>query len=331
MFTKFNVLPLSKSCDCPFYGEAVDGSRQCFFKTVVTPPVAMMLVEGENSFTPELYTRDCGGEYQHCAFIPLLYHMDEANIDPAASSAQTEKVSAPTEQKSNLTGPKLADTGIDDFNPFDDQESDIAVLAQVPTPEVRKEPEVVEEKVPPPPFQGVQVKVARVTNPYLVKADVLVYPANNLLIVDDPLLVRMTNGKVQDQCDEIPRPIIMGNVYITQGKTLSGNVAIKQDAIYHAVVAGASRLVNTQDIASSIRKALLTAEANGATSVAMLPCDNGTHDLNQSALVQLSTVSQFLKSMKLESLRHIFIVMEDQESLATFETYYRRIFGSNGG
>jgi len=78
---------------------------------------------------------------------------------------------------------------------------------------------------------------------------------------------------------------------------------------------------------SAIKKALILAESNDAANVVMIPCDCGTHDIEDTARVQLSSIKTFLKTLKTPTtLRNIFIVMEDEVSYQTFEEYYNRIF-----
>ena len=101
---------------------------------------------------------------------------------------------------------------------------------------------------------------------------------------------------------------------------------VKPKSIYHAVVAGESRLVNEEDIRSSMRKSLHLAESNNAGNIVILPCDCGTHDIEDTARVQLSSILTYFKSKKDSNIRNVFIVMEDEESYKTFEEYYNRIF-----
>jgi len=171
---------------------------------------------------------------------------------------------------------------------------------------------------------GARVSIHKIENPYLVKADVLVYPANNMLNVDDVLLNRFSRGTIQTECDQIPKPIKMGHVYITSNG--GENSQIKPKQIYHAVVAGESRLVNEEDIKTSVRKSLLLADQNNAANIVFIPCDCGTHDINDTARVQLASIKTYLQSNKESKLKNIFIVMEDEESFNTFEEYYNRIF-----
>ena len=199
--------------------------------------------------------------------------------------------------------------------------SDCAFIERNKTaPEPAEEPKLE----PKPEVKGTKVSIHKIENPYLVKADVLVYPANNMLNIDDALLHRFSRGTIQAECDQIPKPIKMGHVYITSNG--GENSQVKPKSIYHAVVAGESRLVNEEDIKTSVRKALLLADQNIASNVVFIPCDCGTHDINDTARVQLAAVKTYLQSNKESKLKNIFIVMEDEESFNTFEEYYNRIF-----
>ena len=60
------------------------------------------------------------------------------------------------------------------------------------TPEPTSEPE-------PIPETKTKISIHKIENPYLVKADVLVYPTNIGLTIDDPLLNRMSRGFVQNE------------------------------------------------------------------------------------------------------------------------------------
>lgn len=194
------------------------------------------------------------------------------------------------------------------------------------TPAVESTPkeEVVETKVEKEP-QAVKVSVHKIDNPYAVKADVLIYPTNNVLTIDDSMLHRLSRGAIQAECDKQPKPIKMGHVYITSNGGDSSQVKAK--IVYHAVVAGESRLANEEDMRSAIKKALILAESNDAANVVMIPCDCGTHDIEDTARVQLSSIHTFLRTLKTPTtLRNIFIVMEDEVSYKTFEEYYKRIF-----
>lgn len=186
------------------------------------------------------------------------------------------------------------------------------------------EKEQTTETEAPKPKDQTKISLHKIDNPFLVKADILVYPTNVLLNIDSPLLHRMTKGNVQNECDTFRRPIKMGGVYITgNGGDLS---SVKSEKIFHAVVAGESRLVNEEDIKMSTRKSLHLAENYKARNIVMMPADCGTHDINDTARVQLSAIKTYLQSNKNCSLANIFIVMEDEESFVVYQEYYNRIF-----
>lgn len=202
--------------------------------------------------------------------------------------------------------------------------TEIADIKQENQQEVKVEEKeitpVVEEKT----IEKTRVRIHVVENPYIVKCDVLVYPTNVLLNIDSPLLDRMTKGVVQTECDTFRKPIKMGGVYITSNGGELSKVQAKN--IFHAVVAGESRLVNEEDIKSSTRKSLHLAENYKARNVVLMPADCGTHDINDTARVQLSAIKTYLQTNPNCSLANVFIVMEDQESFETYQEYYNRIF-----
>lgn len=186
-----------------------------------------------------------------------------------------------------------------------------------PEPEPQQEEPVVEDS-------QVKVSIHQIENPYVVKADVLVYPTNNVLTIDDPLLNRYSYNKIQQECDKIPKPINMGSVYVTSNGGESSKIQSKQ--IIHAVVAGESRLVNEADIKLATRKALHIAKESKVRNIVMLPPDCGTHDIQDAARVQLSAIYTFLQTEKDVSFKNIFIVMEDKESYDVYKEYYKRVF-----
>jgi len=169
-----------------------------------------------------------------------------------------------------------------------------------------------------------KISIHRVENPYLVKSDILVYPTNIGLTIDDPLLNKMSRGRIQLECDKFSKPIKMGTVYVTSNG--QGDSKVKPQQIFHAVVAGESRLVNEADTKSAIKKALILANEYKVRNVVMLPGDCGTLDINDAARVQLSAIKTFLQTEKNCSIRNIFVVMEDEESYNTYDEYYNRIF-----
>jgi O-acetyl-ADP-ribose deacetylase (regulator of RNase III) len=187
----------------------------------------------------------------------------------------------------------------------------------------------IEEPSPEPisePISETKTKISihKIENPYLVKADVLVYPTNIGLTIDDPLLNRMSRGVVQNELDRFQKPIKMGTVYITSNG--GENSKVKSRKIYHATVSGESRLVNEVDLKSAMRKALFLADEEQARNVLFIPADCGTHDINDAARVQLAAIKTYLQSAKESNIKNIFIVMEDEESYQVYEEYYNRIF-----
>ncbi len=169
--------------------------------------------------------------------------------------------------------------------------------------------------------EEIKVRIFKLDNPYLVKADVLVFPNNMLLNIDDPMLARMTKNNMQDYLDKIKRPIKMGSVHETE------SYGIVPKKVFHAVVAGESRLVSEEDIRICTRKSLLLAEEAQARTIIFIPFDCGTHDILDTARTQLAAIKTFLKQNKnLNHIKNIFIVMEDEESYNVFMEYYNRIF-----
>jgi len=184
-----------------------------------------------------------------------------------------------------------------------------------PTPEPEPEP-IVDTRT--------KISIHKIENPYLVKADVLVYPTNIGLTIDDPILNRMSRGVVQNELDRFQKPINMGTVYITSNGGENSKVNARK--IYHATVSGESRLVNEVDLKSAMRKALFLADEEKARNVLFIPADCGTHDINDAARVQLAAIKTYLQSAKESNIKNIFIVMEDEESYQVYEEYYNRIF-----
>jgi O-acetyl-ADP-ribose deacetylase (regulator of RNase III) len=296
---------VSHAGECPFYVQDTAGVSRCFIKHAIPAHLAAALVEDSKDFDPASWDQDCQGRYNQCSVLPLLWNLDAE--EPALAEA------------------KLVDAGAENYDTFEKTENDAPESSASSEEASQFDSEYAsEDKATSDSDDIVHVSIHKVRNPYQVKADVIVYPANIVLTVDDPLLNRMSRGKVQEECDKMSRPIKMGHVYVTSNGGELSSVVPK--TILHAVVAGPSRLVNEQDIKSAIRKSLLMAEEMGAEKVVMLPCDCGTHDIADVARVQLSAIYTFLNSVETKSITHIFIVMEDEESKKIFEEYFERIF-----
>jgi len=209
----------------------------------------------------------------------------------------------------------------------DDCKGDLQSCSFVIQNTVIQEDTTKEETTPiesPEETHKTKVSIHKIDNPYLVKTDILVYPIDISLSIDDPLLNKMTLGKVQIELDKFQKPIHMGTVYITSAG--DERTKIKAKTIFHSTVAGVSKLVNEEDVRSSTRKALLLAAEQSARNIVFIPADCGTHDINDIARVQLSSLKTFLQQNPDCQIKNIFVVMQDEESYQTFEEYYNRIF-----
>lgn len=316
MMQKLRVLPIGCARQCPFYVKDQADAAYCFIKATTAPHIAVSLMEDASHYDASTWSEECGGAYEKCSIIPLLWNLREA----AQSAPQ----------------PVPVDSDIDDYDPFAAEE-DAEEASAEPTPDARgdgentsdsqvvgeregNEDSVGEEAVEP----TVQVSIHQVSNPYAVKCDVLVYPTNIVLTVDDPLLNRLSKGVIQQECDAMPRPVKMGHVYATSnGGEHSG---VRAKTVFQAVVAGPSRLVNESDVNSAMMKSLILAESVHAENMVVMPFDCGTHDINNIARVQLAAVNKFLRTHETKSLKRIFFVMEDEDSIEVFEEYFDRIF-----
>ena len=170
----------------------------------------------------------------------------------------------------------------------------------------------------------VKIIIKQVENVFMVKADVLVYPTNNLLEYDHSF-DKLTLYKAKRKADEIfRRGVKMGFPYGFESDPSWKN---KQKYIINAVVAGESRLVNEADISSAMKKSLLMIDQLGYESALIVPCDYGTHDISLTSLTQLSAIFLFCQQHTFKNLKHIFVCMEDEESEQSFIEYFNRIFG----
>lgn len=170
----------------------------------------------------------------------------------------------------------------------------------------------------------VKILIKKVSNVYLVKADALVFPSNNLLEVDDVLFNKMTRMQAQTVFDkQLDMGIKMGYAYPFK---CDPSWQIKQKYILCAVVAGESRLVNESDVLSGMKKSLLLADEMGLSSIVVTPCDGGVHDISLVSMAQLSAIFSICQKHNFKNLKSIYICMEDEESEDTFIEYYNRIF-----
>lgn len=171
----------------------------------------------------------------------------------------------------------------------------------------------------------IKIIIKQVSNPYLVQADGLVYPTNNLLFIDDKILHSMTRGEAQQECKKLLKSgVKMGYCYPLE---VADTWKIKQKFIINAVVAGESRLVNESDVISCMKKSIIMSDQMGLESIVILPCDNGTYDISLVSMAQLSSILVLTKSHEFKNLKSIYICMSDEESEQSFIEYYNRIFG----
>lgn len=311
---KIRVLPVSQACQCPFYVCDAKGKFSCFMKRLTTLDSACMMVEGGGeTYNEDAWDVDCKGSYDNCSILPLLYDCSEDETEVVEESPVVTAKTATVTKKVTYLGAE------EDFDPFgtgdiaDTEDEYIEVEEEDADKFDASEDDVIQSSV------KVSAHVAK--NPFIVKTDILVFPTNNMLIVDNLDLDNLSEGLIQDQCDAVKRPVKMGNVYVTGPGT--SNVRAKE--VYHAVVAGESQLINELDIAKSMRKALMMAEMSKFAIVEFLPMDRGMHDISQVAYIMVSSIAEFLKGHEVKHLTNIMLVSEDQETSDLFQGYLDRI------
>lgn len=281
--------------ECPLYTKDTKDRNKCFIKYVNNLNVLMSVIDEKIDIDEDNWNADCGGDWMNCAILPILYFQEDEDEEDQENTSQEIG--------------ELIDSGAEDYSPFDTAE---------------EEPKVSKDK---PVKDNVVVKINKVLDPYLVKADVLVYPTNSALLIDDDLLNRRSRFNVQKECDQYIAQldeIKMGTVYVTtNGGKLAGGVI--PDFIYHAVVAGPSRLVSA-NINKAIIQSLYLADKNGAKVVAMLPCDCGILDIGEGAMAQLVAIKTYIEKAEIKNIERIHIVMDDDISIGVFKEYFERIF-----
>lgn len=297
----------AESSDCPFYTIDTKKQKHCFIKYTGNLNVFNEVVETPSPIAKTTWQKDCGGDWGNCCFVTLLYDM---TIEP---------------QKEESPQMEYIDNNIDDYDPFgEDQEENEPEESEdvVDESDANDESDVAEESS----SNQVVVKINKVSDPYRVKADVLVYPTNSTLLIDDPLLNRHSRFKIQEECDVYVNrlDVQMGKVYPTSnGGDFPDGVVPKK--VYHAVVAGESRLVS-QNISNTTTQSLILAERQKAKVVVMLPFDCGMVDICETARLQLTAIKNFLDNIEVENIERIHIVMDDDQSISVFKEYFERIF-----
>jgi O-acetyl-ADP-ribose deacetylase (regulator of RNase III) len=312
---------------CPFHTIDERDKKICLFKHLVTLNTIAAIIEGDNKITQSEWNKDCCGEWSNCCIIPLIYTFDEEDNIEDNTEEDTEEVDdTPVVE---ISEKQFIDPKIDDYDPYDNSEDDEEEVDVAPI-EINEAEEVEVEERDILAEKGVKLLIRRVSNPYLVKGDVLVYPNNQGLIIDDDELNRRTGLRLAGECKNLlkTRPIKMGQVYITSngnnGQSVPGGVAAKK--IYHAIVAGVSRLVGPEINVTSLR-ALLLADSMGAKTVVMMPFDCGEFDVDEGAKQQLSGIRKFIET-DIQNIKNIYIVMKENDSISeeAFLKYYDKIF-----
>lgn len=172
----------------------------------------------------------------------------------------------------------------------------------------------------------IKIIIKQVDNVFLVKADALIYPTNNLLETDYNLKIHTKNEIDKYNIEILKKGIKMGFPYSVE---VQNNWHLKQKYFINAVVAGESRLVNESDMQSAMKKSLLLADYLKLQSIVILPSDFGIYDIGLTSLTQLSSIFLFCKQHKFQNLKYIFICMTDEETEQSFVEYYNRIFGAS--
>jgi len=291
---KIKPLNIDDASECPFYISS-NKNKFCFMKTNISYGQVLTMVDNPE-FSHTDWERDCKGEFSNCSFINLLYDLREDTIAEPKIVLESEDYS--------------------DFNPFEEEE---------------EEEENTAEHSPIKQSEDlIHVKIQGVDNIYNVKVDAIVYPNNQMLLIDDEELNYRSQDLIQAELDKIIPPVNLGSVYRTSNGGNRKNGVVPQK-VYHAVVAAQSRLVSEAAIAKSTVKALSQADDDGCQSIAMLPMDCGNFDLHQTAVAQLSAIYNFLENTPTKNLKYIFIITtkNDKVTLDIFNEKFDRIFGEN--
>ena len=288
---KIQLTNIDDALECPFYVKA-GKKHTCFMKLNMSAGQAINLVDNSD-FDATTWNDNCEGKFENCSFVNLLYKID---TEPA-TAVQSEEY--------------------EDFNPFEEYEDE----DDETQPKPEKQPEIAPEDL-------IHVRVHPVDNIYSVKVDALIYPNNQMLLIDDEELNYRSQDRIQAELNKIAPPVAMGSVFKTSnGGEHKGGVVPK--IIYHAVVAAQSRLVSEAAISKATIKSLTQADEDGCKIIAMMPMDCGNFDLHQTANAQLNAIYKFLQTVATKNIRHIFIITtkNDKVTLDIFNEKFDRIFG----
>jgi len=177
-----------------------------------------------------------------------------------------------------------------------------------------------------PSIDNVKISVHLVPSPYKVKADMLVYPNNNLLEILDPVLQTLSGFKLQNQLNRINEngvPIKMGHVYNTDASNIP---ELPFKSVAHAIVSGGGGLTEEKYISTATNRSLLLADSIQCKSLVITPMDCGTLNVYQGALAQISAVLRYFEENQESQIEKIYFVVTTREVFNTYEEYYARIF-----
>lgn len=297
---------------CPFYAQDEAGHNFCFIKNAVSLVRAGGLIANEHFVTEEDWASDCGGSWDNCSVLPLLYDFDEGDVDPNARDDMEDY--SPFDEADDGEEEDTPEVGFGRFTP-----------PAVAEAEAQRREESEQEQFSgerPAVKSMAKFSIHQVPDPYRVKCDSILVPVNNLLEAMDPLLMRHVGPHLEAARAQHREAVHMGWVY--PFKPPAGTVSAKK-SILRGVVAGV-QAVNVVDIESCVSRALNHAESSGVEVLAMVPMDYGGFDLELTAQAQLSTIYEFMVSRETESLKHIVVLIIDDATMEVYEEYRRRIF-----
>jgi hypothetical protein len=161
---------------------------------------ATSLVSESRDLTPEDWTEDCGGSWDNCSVLPLLYDYDEGDVDPNARD--------------------VADT----YNPFEDEDEDepeARPLTSFTPPAIAEKQAEERAESEQESYSAGSLEYAsdatfsmhQVPDPYKVKCDAMLVPVNNLLEPMDLMLMRHAGAYFDAASTSYQGPIVTGEVY----------------------------------------------------------------------------------------------------------------------
>lgn len=300
---------IADACSCPFYTKNKYGNGFCFIKNSMTLDAANSLVSESRDLTEEDWADDCGGSWDNCSVLPLLYDYDEGDIDPNARD--------------------VADT-YDPFGDEDEDEPEARPLNSFTPPAIAEKEAEERAEAEQESYSAGSLEYAsdatfsihQVTDPYKVKCDAILLPVNNFLEPMDLMLMRHAGAYFDSARNSHQGSIITGEVYPLKSPYPSMSA---RNIVYRGAVAGVQS-INVVEIEDAVRKTLYLAEGQGVTTLAMVPMDYGGYDVELTAQAQISTIHEFLVTVETKNLKHIVILIPDSTTMDVFEEYQKRIF-----